>query len=253
MSATWVTMLSIRMLKRILAVADMVHPYIYRDTFPSGLEPLDLVLVAGDLPGYYIEFIATRCTCPVVFVHGNHGEEKVKDYLGQMVDPGGAINAHGRCIRAAGFRIIGWGGAPRYNERNDGGQYTGAQVKMGLGKLEWGLWFEKRRKTTPFDIFLTHAPPPGPHAGTDYAHRGCKEIGEFLYRHKPALMVHGHVHAYEGKKVEYQTDFGSKVVNAYGYTVLELELPNAASQVVSSSESNSQSSIFASDTSVLVD
>jgi uncharacterized protein len=212
--------------KRILAVADEVHPYIYRDTFPNGLEPLDLVLVAGDLPGYYIEFIATRCTCPVVFVHGNHREEKVKDYLGQMVDPGGAINAHGRVVQVGDVRIVGWGGCPKYNDRNDGGQYTGAQVKLGLGKLEWSLWWEKRRRKKAFDIFLTHAPPPGKHAGSDHAHRGCKEIGEFLARHQPALMVHGHVHAYEGKKTEYTTPFGTRVVNCYGYTLLELELEN---------------------------
>jgi uncharacterized protein len=212
--------------KRILAVADAVHPYIYRDTFPSGLEPLDLVLVAGDLPGYYIEFIATRCTCPVVFVHGNHREEKVKDYLGNMVDPGGAINAHGKFLRIGDFRIVGWGGCPKYNDRNDGGQYTGAQVKLGLAKLEWGLWLEKRRHKKAFDIFLTHAPPPGPHAGSDYAHRGCKEIGEFLERHQPMLLVHGHVHAYEGKKIEYTTRSGTRVVNCYGYTLLELEMEN---------------------------
>ena len=241
------------MFKRILAVADMVHPFIYRDTFPSGLEPFDLVLIAGDLPGYYIEFIATRCTCPVLFVHGNHGEEKVKDYLGQMVDPGGAINAHGKIIRAAGLRIIGWGGAPRYNERNDGGQYTGAQVKLGLGKLEWGLWLEKRRKVTPFDIFLTHAPPPGLHAGMDYAHRGCKEIGEFLNRHKPALMVHGHVHAYEGKKFEYLTEFGSRVINAYGYTVLELELPNVSDSSKADQKETHSSQVFASQTELSAD
>ncbi len=241
------------MRKRILAVADMVHPYIYRDTFPSGLEPLDLVLIAGDLPGYYIEFIATRCPCPVVFVHGNHGEEKVKDYLGNMVDPGGAINAHGKFIRAGDFSIVGWGGAPRYNERNDGGQYSGMEVKLGLAKLEWGLWLEKRKHSTPFDIFLTHAPPPGPHAGKDYAHRGCKEIGEFLARHQPALMVHGHVHAYEGKKVEYQTDFGSRIVNAYGYTLLELELPSAESTVQKNIRASSQSVFVASDKQVSTD
>ena len=59
--------------KRILAVADTISPYIYRETFPKGFEGLDLVLCAGDLPGYYIEFLATKVTCPVVWVQGNHG------------------------------------------------------------------------------------------------------------------------------------------------------------------------------------
>jgi uncharacterized protein len=196
--------------KRILVVADMVHPYIYRDAFPSGLEPIDLVLCAGDLPGYYMEFLATRVPAPVVYVHGNHGEEKVKDYLGKEAPPSGVENAHGRVIRAAGLIIAGWGGAPRYREGGEG-QYTG--------------WWNERRDGRALDIFLTHAPPPGPHAGSDFAHRPCREIGEFNARYRPALNVHGHVHAYEGKKVEYTTPEATRVVNAYGYKLIEIDLP----------------------------
>jgi Icc-related predicted phosphoesterase len=207
--------------KRILAVADMIHPYIYRDTFPKGLEPLDLVLCAGDLPGYYIEFLATKVTCPVVWVPGNHGEEKVKDYLGNFTPPGGAINAHGKIVRAAGLTIVGWGGAPRYNDAAEG-QYTGFQAGVALRRLEPGLWWQRARGGRGVDIFLTHAPPPGPHAGTDHAHRPCKQIGKFMERHRPPLLVHGHVHNYEGRRVEYTADNGTRVVNAYGYVMLEL-------------------------------
>jgi uncharacterized protein len=216
--------------KRILAVADMISPFIYRETFPSGLEPLDLVLCAGDLPGYFIEFLATKVTCPVVWVHGNHGEEKVKDYLGNLTPPGGAINAHGKIVRAAGLTIVGWGGAPKYNDSSEG-QYSGFEARLGLRKLEPALWLNKRRTGRDVDIFLTHAPPPGPHAGTDHAHRPCKALGEFLERHKPPLMVHGHVHNYEGKKLEYATPYGSRVVNAYGYTMLELDVGSRESGV----------------------
>jgi uncharacterized protein len=212
------------MQKRILAVADTISPFIYRETFPSGLEPLDLVLCAGDLPGYFIEFLATKVTCPVVWVHGNHGEEKVKDYLGNLTPPGGAINAHGRIVRVAGLTVVGWGGAPKYNEGGEG-QYTGLEARIGLQKLEPALWWNKRRAGRDLDIFLTHAPPPGPHAGSDFAHRPCKALGAFLEKHKPPLMVHGHVHNYEGKKLEYTTSFGSRVVNAYGYTLLQLNVP----------------------------
>jgi hypothetical protein len=45
-------------------------------------------------------------------------------------------------------------------------------------------------------------------------------------------MVHGHVHNYEGRKLEYVTDFGSRVVNAYGYTMLELDVPERAGAMV---------------------
>jgi uncharacterized protein len=212
---------NLRAAKRILAVADMVHPFIYRETFPKNMEDLDLVLCAGDLPGYFIEFLATKVTCPVVWVHGNHGEEKVKDYLGNLTPPGGTINAHGKIIEAAGLTIVGWGGAPRYNEGGEG-QYTGLEAQIGLRRLEPGLWWKKKRTGRDFDIFLTHAPPPGPHAGKDFAHRPCKQIGAFVDRHKPPLLVHGHVHNYEGRQTEYTTPNGTRVVNAYGYALLEL-------------------------------
>ena len=211
------------MRKRVLVVADTVHPYIYRDAFPSGLEPLDLVLCAGDLPGSYIEFIATKVTCPVVWVHGNHGEEKVKDYLGNYLPPGGAIAAHGKLVRVAGLSIVGWGGAPKYRENGEG-MYTGLEARIGLTRLGPQLWWNERRNGQAVDIMLTHAAPPGPHAGKDFAHRPCKEIGDFMRRHKPGLLVHGHMHAYDGKQLEYSDDCGTRVVNAFGYSVLEVEV-----------------------------
>jgi uncharacterized protein len=209
--------------KRVLVVADMVHPFIYRDAFPSGLEQIDLVLCAGDLPGSYIEFIATKVTCPVAWVHGNHGEEKVKDYLGNYSPPGGAIAVHGRLVRIAGLTIVGWGGAPKYRENGEG-QYTGLEARLGLSRLGPKIWWDERRTGHGVDIFLTHAAPPGAHAGKDFAHRPCKEIGEFMRRHKPGLLVHGHMHAYDGKQLEYTDDCGTRVVNAFGYTVLEVEV-----------------------------
>jgi hypothetical protein len=208
----------------VLVVADMMHPFIYRDDFPKGLGDIDLVLGAGDLPGYYLEFIATRVPAPVVYVHGNHGEEKVKDYLGNLTPPGGVIDAHGKVLRIAGLIIAGWGGAPRYRAGGEG-QYTGPQVRWGLRRMAPKLNLNRTRFGRALDIFLTHAPPPGPHAGQDYAHRPCHEIGAFDKRYRPRLHVHGHVHNYEGRKLEYQSEEGVRVVNAYGYGMLELSVP----------------------------
>jgi uncharacterized protein len=213
--------------KRVLVVADMVHPFIYRDAFPSGLESFDVVLCAGDLPGSYIEFIATRVACPVVWVHGNHGEEKVKDYLGNYAAPGGAIAAHGRLVRVAGLSIVGWGGAPKYRENGEG-MYTGLEARIGLTRLGPQVWWNELRTGRPLDIFLTHAAPPGPHAGKDFAHRPCRELGEFMRRHRPTLLVHGHMHAYDGKQLEYTDEVsGTRVINGFGYTVLEFEVGSA--------------------------
>ncbi|GHG38857.1 metallophosphoesterase family protein [Deinococcus indicus] len=200
--------------RRLMLLADFVHPFVYREGFPQGVEGVDLVLAAGDLPGYYLEFLATKMTVPVVYVHGNHENEFVTEG-DRRVLPRGVIAAHGRVVEEAGLRIAGWGGAPRYRDKGHG-QYTDTQGRFGLARLAW----QARRGV---DVLLTHAPPTGPHAGTDYAHRGCESITRFMNRCHPRLVVHGHIHEYEGRKEEYRDPVsGARVVNAYGYRLLDL-------------------------------
>lgn len=200
--------------KRLMLLADYVHPFVYREGFPQGAPEVDAVLAAGDLPGYFLEFLASKLTVPIIYVHGNHENEYVNEGDGRIL-PRGVIPAHGRVIQEAGLRIAGWGGAPRY--RRDGkGQYGASEARTGLRLLSW-------RARRGVDVLLTHAPPTGPHAGTDWAHRGCPEITRFMRVRHPALMVHGHIHEYEGKKSEYTDEVsGTRVVNAYGYKVVEI-------------------------------
>nr|WP_041231155.1 metallophosphoesterase [Deinococcus peraridilitoris] len=202
--------------RKLLLLADYAHPFVYRESFPEGVPEVDVVLVAGDVPGYYLEFIATKLPVPVLYVHGNHANELVKDGDGPAQPPRGVVNMHGRVMEVAGLRIAGWGGVPRYREGGSG-QYGDFEGSWGLTKLGWRLLGK------PLDILLTHAPPEGPHAGSDFAHRGCKGLTRFIDRHKPRLVVHGHIHEYEGKKHEY-TERGTRVVNAYGYRVIEVAL-----------------------------
>ena len=200
--------------RRLMLLADFVHPFVYREGFPQGAPTVDLVLAAGDLPGYYLEFLASKLTVPIVYVHGNHANEYVNEGDGR-IPPRGVIPAHGRVVQEAGLRIAGWGGSPRY--RRDGhGQYSEFEARRGLGLLSW-------RARRGVEVLLTHAPPLGPHAGTDFAHRGCREITRFMNRRRPGLVVHGHIHEYEGKKLEYQDEpSGARVINAYGYRVIDI-------------------------------
>ncbi|CAM3769415.1 metallophosphoesterase family protein [Deinococcus frigens] len=200
--------------KRLMLLADYVHPFVYREGFPRGMPQVDAVLAAGDVPGYYLEFLATKLTVPIIYVHGNHENEYVNEGDGR-IPARGVISAHGRVVEEAGLRIAGWGGAPRYREKGRG-QYSAHEARWGLGKLAW-------RARGGVDILLTHAPPTGPHAGSDYAHRGCPELNRFLERRHPALLVHGHIHDYEGRKLEYlDGSTGTRVINAYGYRVLDV-------------------------------
>ena len=200
--------------RRIMLLADYVHPFVYRDGFPQGVPEVDLVLAAGDVPGYYLEFLATRLPVPVLYVPGNHENEYINEGDGR-IPARGVTNIHGKVVTASGLRIAGWGGVPRY--RADGeGQYSQAQARWGLGKLAF-------RTRKGVDILLTHAPPTGPHAGQDYAHRGCDWIQRYMDRRRPKLVIHGHIHEYEGKKLDYQDESsGAEVMNAYGYRIIEL-------------------------------
>lgn len=73
--------------------------------------PFDLVLAAGDLPGAYLEYVATKVRVPVLFVPGNHGEEWVLEE-GRRKRPGGVVNLHGRLFRHQGRLFYGIGGCP---------------------------------------------------------------------------------------------------------------------------------------------
>ncbi|XBV87122.1 metallophosphoesterase [Deinococcus sonorensis KR-87] len=200
--------------RRLMIVADYVHPFVYRQGFPQGVPQVDAVLAAGDLPGYYLEFIATKLPVPVLYVPGNHANEYINEGDGRIL-PRGVTNVHGRVVEVAGITVAGWGGVPRYRDGGEG-QYSEAQAR-------WGLRVLAMRARRGVDVLLTHAPPTGPHAGLDHAHRGCAALQTFMDRRHPKVVVHGHIHEYEGKKLEYlDPSSGARVINAYGYRIIEL-------------------------------
>ncbi|RTH39182.1 phosphohydrolase, partial [Thermus scotoductus] len=52
---------------RLLLLSDQVHPHIHSPRFPENLPSFGLVLAAGDLPGEYLEYVATKVQVPVLF------------------------------------------------------------------------------------------------------------------------------------------------------------------------------------------
>lgn len=88
---------------RILALADVVSPVVYSSNFPGNLKTFDLTLAAGDLPGNYLEFVATRTDTPPLFVFGNHPLEYLQNEDGELLPPGGCIDAHLKLVQAGGL------------------------------------------------------------------------------------------------------------------------------------------------------
>ena len=209
---------------KILAIADAVSPFIYSTNFPDNLPPFDLLLSAGDMPGHVLEFLATKLKQQPVYVLGNHSNGYLFDpETDQQQLPGGCLNAHGRVLELNGVLIAGIEGSARY--RPGPQQYSEFQMAMMTRKLIPQLLWNRWRKGRAVDILLTHAPPKGPHEGKDYPHRGIPAFNRFLETWQPKLHVHGHVHLSGANAPrEYTTELGIRVVNAFEFTLIDIDL-----------------------------
>ena len=206
---------------RILAISDEVSPFVYSQNFPENLGPIDLVVSAGDIPGYLLEFIATKLTVPPVYVLGNHangylrGEEDAPPRL-----PGGCINAHRRIVEVAGVTIAGIEGSLRYRPGEH--QYAAATMERFALELAPRLALQRARGRR-LDVLLTHAAPQGPHEGEDRPHRGVAAFNRMHRWWRPRLHVHGHVHLNGANAPRrYVSAEGVEVVNAFGFTIIDL-------------------------------
>ena len=208
--------------KRILAIADTVSPFVYSENFPGNLPPFDLVVSAGDMPGHVLEFIATKLEVRPVYVLGNHHNGYLRDQEdGALHLPGGCRNAHGRVLEHRGLLIAGIEGSARY--RPGPHQYSEWQMELIAARMAPQLLANRFRHGRSVDVLLTHAAPQGPHEGEDHPHRGVPAFNRFHRLWKPKLHIHGHVHLSGANAPrEYVTEGGVRVVNAYGFTIIEL-------------------------------
>ncbi|MEM6429886.1 MAG: metallophosphoesterase [Deinococcota bacterium] len=211
---------------KILAIADEVSPIVYSENFPKNLPPFDLVLSAGDMPGHVLEYVATKLTIQPLFVLGNHGNGYLNDpFTGETKLPGGCINLHRKVIKFGDVIIAGVEGSARY--RPGDLQYSEFEMDVFTQLMTPRLLHNRWRHGRAVDILLTHAPPKGPHEGSDFPHRGVPAFNRFAKRWKPKLHVHGHVHL-NGVNAprSYVTDIGMQVVNAFRFTLIDLDLDN---------------------------
>jgi Icc-related predicted phosphoesterase len=193
----------------VLAIADGVSDALYTHFRPEAWRKVDLVVSCGDLPPTYLDLLATTLAVPVVYVRGNH------DWSYAAEEYAGCENAHGRIVEVKGVRIAGFEGCVRYNTQEY--QYTERQMARIVRKVER----RARRAGTP-DILLTHAPPKGPHEGSDRVHQGFACFTQAIELWRPAYAVHGHTHQYE--RIEPVTELGdTTLINAYPYRMFQIE------------------------------
>ena len=196
---------------KILLISDEEDKYLWDYYRPGTLDGVDLILSAGDLKPDYLSFLVTMARCPLLYVHGNHDERYKKN------PPEGCDCVDDRIITVNGLRILGLGGAPRYN--NGPWQFTERQMAWRIRKLN-----RKIKYVGGVDLVLTHAPVRGYGDQENMAHRGFEAFLPLLDRWKPRYLIHGHVHQrYQPNMQRILQYRDTTIINACGKYYLETE------------------------------
>ncbi len=213
---------------RILTVSDKVEPVLYGPHIQKRVGKVDLILACGDLPDYYLEYLVGLLDAPLHFVHGNH--DKVVEVM-KADRPALAsnpfmwgVNLHCRAVGHAGLLLAGLEGCRAYNP-DAPFQYSEADVARQIMRLAPQLLLNRLRHGRYLDILITHAPPRGIHDDEDLPHRGFAGYLWLLRRFRPRLMIHGHQHVYNRDAITESDYAGTRIINTYGYRVLELTEP----------------------------
>jgi len=210
---------------RILTVSDKVEPVLYGPYIRDRVGQVDLILACGDLPYYYLEYIVGLLDAPLYFVHGNHDKViQPPSDMSPVCNPAAfnwAEDLHRRTVNHHGVLLAGLEGCRMYNP-GAAFQYSEATVKGQVFWLGQRLRWNRLRYGRYLDILVTHAPPRGIHDAEDLPHQGFESYLKLLRAFRPTVMIHGHTHVYSRIETT-ETDCGdTRVINSYGYRVLEL-------------------------------
>jgi Icc-related predicted phosphoesterase len=205
---------------KILCISDQVAPAVYSSNARERFSDVDLVLSCGDLPYYYMEFVASVLNVPCLYVHGNHDQPEHKSDGRILDEPGGWVNVDRRVIAHKGLLVGGLEGCLRYKPAVNY-QYTETEMKWRAWQLIPSLLYNRARYGRYLDILITHAPPFGIHDGNDLPHRGFRAYLWLMRQFRPRYLLHGHKHIY-GRET-WQTRYEhTQVVNIHPFRVIEL-------------------------------
>ncbi len=195
---------------KILILSDEESPALWDYYTPGRLKEYDLIISCGDLKAKYLSFLVTMARCPLLYVHGNHDTEYVKE------PPEGCDCIDDQIVEFNGLRILGLGGCRKYHPGAH--QYTERQMRKRIARLRWHLW-----RSRGVDIVVTHAPPEGVGDSEDPAHWGFEALRRFIDKYAPEYLFHGHVHLRYGMDQTRVRICGkTTVINASERYVLEI-------------------------------
>ena len=157
---------------RVLALADKrppMDPALMADQLG-----VDAVVCLGDLDRAWIESLA-GVRLPRVGVHGNHDPQ---DLLREVE----VEDLHGSRTSLGGLTVAGFEGCVRYR-RGSPHQYSQREA----AKLA--------RRLPAADVLICHCPPRGINDDPDDpAHVGFDGLLDWVRRHRPRHLLHGHTH-----------------------------------------------------------
>ena len=204
---------------RILAISDEVDDRLYNPGVVDRFGSADLVLGCGDLPDYYLDYLASMLNAPLYGVRGNHDAPPNADHRRAC----GMVELHARVVEEGGLLIGGLDGSLRYNRGPY--QYTEGQMRQQVARMVPRLLANRLRHGRFLDILVTHAPPRGIHDQPDRCHQGFAVFRWFLRTFRPRYHLHGHIHVYDNRTPTSTRYHDTLVLNAYRYRELVATLP----------------------------
>jgi Icc-related predicted phosphoesterase len=183
---------------RILALADE-PPHGSIPELVAASRP-ELIVLLGDLEPAWTDGLAA-VDLPKLGVLGNHDAPDALEAVG-------AEPVHLDRVEVGGWSFSGLGGSPRYS-RDGANEWTEEEAAELVERLPVA------------DVLLTHSPPAGVNdEPDDPAHRGSPALREWVERHRPAWLLHGHTIPHPAHRVERLGD--TRVVHVRGAITVDL-------------------------------
>lgn len=190
----------------------------------------DLVLSCGDIPAYYMDFVASVLHVPLLGIHGNHDGSLARNQDDEGNAHWGMHELHGKVVEEQGLLIGGFDGCLRYNRGSY--QYTEVGMKAQIAGMVPQLLMNKLRYGRYLDVLVTHAPPRDIHDKQDLPHRGFEAFRWFLRTFKPRYHLHGHIHIYDKRTVTRTQFHETEVLNVYPYRDVNVAVVGKSGQAL---------------------
>ena len=175
----------------ILADMDDLH-------WHSDVAQVDAVIACGDTADSLILEAAAASRCHrILAVKGNH--DPATSFPKPIID----LDLH--CESLGGLTFGGLSGSWKYKPI---GQFLYEQEEVHEMLVDFPR----------VDVFVSHNSPLGIHDKPDGVHTGFAALTEYVKRHQPRLLIHGHQH----KNVETRSG-NTRILGVYGHRLLELE------------------------------